>query len=250
MDRAPHIIIEPNANRLHNTVAQHLQTLVEQAAAEGRAFTLALAGGSTPRGLYQCLAAPPFDRLIAWQTVKIFFGDERTVAPDHPDSNYRMAKEALLDKVAIAPDRIYRMQGDHIDPVQSARDYAEHVEREVAKHDDGWPCFDLVLLGLGPDGHIASLFPNTAILDVEDQTVAAVHVPQHDTWRISLTYPVVNHAKHLWLLATGESKANIAAQILDPANTNRYPAQRLAPLGEYRWYLDVASASQIALQEQ
>ena len=241
----PKITVEPDPGQLHCTAAGALTGLIEEAATAGRDFTLALAGGSTPRGLYRTLAGADFAPRIPWDAVKIFFGDERTVPPDHADSNYRMACEALLNHVPVKAGRVYRMAGEHADPAQAARDYAAVVNREVAKDDEGFPRFDLVLLGLGPDGHIASLFPGTQVLDVDTETAAAVWVPQHNTWRISLTYPVINHARHLWLLATGEAKADIVARILDSASPATYPAQRLAPLGEYCWFLDAAAAARL-----
>ena len=241
MTHTPDIIVASDPDRLHQTAAETLIRLIEDAATAGRDFALALAGGSTPRGLYQTLASEPFVRQIRWDALKIFFGDERTVAPDHADSNYRMALEAFLNHVPIQPNHVYRMKGE-AEPAEAARDYAAIVDREVSKDDQGLPSFDLILLGLGPDGHIASLFPNTDILTVHNQTTAAVWVPQHNTWRISLTYPVINHAKHLWLLVTGESKAGIVREIRE-SDTSVYPVQRLDPEGEYRWFLDSAAAS-------
>ena len=204
----------------------------------------ALAGGSTPRQLYELLASPAYRDRIDWQRVCIYFGDERCVPPEHTDSNYRMAREALLDHVPVLSQQVQRMEGEHPEPAQAARHYAEQLHAQLPKDEQGLPRFDLVLLGMGPDGHTASLFPNTDILDNISDLVAAVYVEKLRSWRLSLTYVTINRARHVLILVTGSNKASLIRDILgEQAVAARYPIQGVQPNGELLWYLDAAAAA-------
>ena len=239
-----HIHILEDPTTLAQAVAQRWCDLARAAQAERGVFTVALAGGSTPRLLYETLAAPPWRERMDWSRCEIFFGDERSVPPDHPDSNYRMARESLLDHVPIPPERIHRMHGERRPLEQAAEDYAACLAA-LPRDGEGLPCLDLVLLGLGPDGHIASLFPDTAILEEDQRWVAPVYVDKLATWRLSLTYPVLDHARQVVLLVAGEGKRQIVRAVLGGDGADSYPVQRLRPRGELHWYLDAAAAADL-----
>ncbi len=227
--------------------AKRFTDLAAQAIGKRGAFHVALAGGATPRRLYQHLAMPMFAERIAWQHVHIYFGDERAVPPDDPDSNYLMAHEALLRHVPIPDTHIHRINGAEKDLSQSAMDYERVLRQQLTASDGLFPQFDLVLLGIGPDGHIASLFPDTPILKETSKLVAAVYVAKLFTWRISLTLPVINNALHIMVLAAGENKTVIIRQVfIDDASSDHYPVQLLHPAGELEWYLDAAAARALA----
>ncbi|MCI0710775.1 MAG: 6-phosphogluconolactonase [Chloroflexi bacterium] len=200
-------------------------------------FTVALSGGSTPEPLYELLAERDD---IEWSRVHIFFGDERTVPPDNDDSNYRMACLTLLDDIDA---HVYRIKGE-LDPAQAANDYINSLQAGFAGE---MPRFDLMLQGMGKDGHTASLFPNTAGLDEQEAWVVANHVPQLDTWRITMTYPVINNAHVVMFLIAGEEKADALYEVLKgEPNPQVYPAQAVEPLdGELLWYVDRAAAQKI-----
>lgn len=227
----------PDAATLYRAAAERLLALGEQAIAARGAFHLALAGGATPRGLYTLLASPELCRRLDWTRVRLYFGDERCVAPDHPDSNYRMVRESLLDALPAAP-QVHRITGE-LAPEQAAADYAAQLAAHLP---DG--VFDLALLGLGPDGHIASLFPGSGALDEPQAPVAALYVPHLDAWRISLTLPLLNRARHLLLLVSGAAKAAVVRQALRDA-TAGLPVQRLRPRGALEWFLDAEAAARL-----
>lgn len=209
-------------------------------AARGR-VTIALAGGSTPRGLYQRLAGGWRDRLD-WTRVHIFWGDERCVPPTHADSNYRMAREALLDHVPIPAAQMHRMAGE-AEPEAAALDYAGVLAATIDGGSGERPVvFDLVLLGLGADGHTASLFPNRAAARETRRLVVAEHVDAARGWRVTLTPPVLNAARHVLVLVAGADKAEALAAVLEgPLNAELLPAQRLAG-SDVRWMADAAAA--------
>jgi len=212
----------------------------EAVAARGR-FAVALAGGSTPRGLYQRLARPPRRERVDWDRVELFWGDERAVPPDHPNSNFAMARATLLDAVPVAPERIHRMEGERADLDAAARDYEAALARVLGAPPGGPPpALDLVLLGLGADGHTASLFPGTAVLAERHRWVAAVRVPQLETSRLTLTFVVLNAARAVLFLVAGEAKAAAVADV------TALPAGLVRPSsGDLAWYLDAAAASRL-----
>lgn len=202
-------------------------------------FTVALAGGSTPKATYEILARDYADG-VDWNNVHVFFGDERTVPPDHEDSNYRMAREALLDHVPIGS--VHRMRGE-LSPEEAAASY-ENELREFFGGD--LPSLDLIMLGIGEDGHTASLFPNTPALDVTDRWTVENPVEKLDTVRLTLTKPVINAARAVVFAVAGEGKAEALREILErDANPQDYPAKLIQPAGGVVWMVDRAAAGSL-----
>lgn len=199
-------------------------------------FSVALAGGSTPKNTYEILARD-YASVVDWPSVHVFFGDERTVPPDHEDSNYRTAKEALLDHVPVGS--VHPMRGD-LPPEEAASSYEEAL-RSFFREDP--PVLDLVMLGIGGDGHTASLFPETSALEVTDRLVVANPVPKLDTTRITLTVPVLDAARKVSFLVAGEDKAEALKEILEGyADPREYPAKLVQPVGGPTWMVDRAAA--------
>jgi 6-phosphogluconolactonase len=193
-------------DELGRNAAATFATAVQQAIdARGR-FCAALSGGSTPRALYERLALPEFSNRIPWHGVHLFWGDERCVPPDHADSNYRMVRDSLLSKIRIPPENVHRMAGEK-EPREAADQYELELRKFFELGPGAWPSFDLILLGLGEDGHTASLFPGTEALKQTDRLVVANYVPKLDAYRLTLTLPVLNHGRCVVFLVAGSSKA-------------------------------------------
>ena len=235
---------------LNQALARHWQNLAAQAVAARGAFHVALAGGSTPRQFYQALAAPDIAGDLPWAQTHCYFGDERCVPRDHADSNYRMAQQTLLTQVAIPASQVYPMYDPAYSPEQNAARYADLLADQLPKGADGRAMFDLILLGMGGDGHTASLFPETAILTERNKLVAAQYVAAQQSWRISLTYPVINAAQNVVLLVVGAAKAEIVATIAAASGgTEQFPVQRVNPAGELLWFLDQEAACLLAADQ-
>ncbi len=237
--------IHTDLDALSYAVAQRWVELADASIAARGKFHVALSGGSTPHALYRRLANPEFAQRIPWDRVHIYFGDERTVPPDHADSNYRMAREALFDHVPIPAAQIFRIEGEMDDPHDAATRYARTLTAMLPLGAQGVVQFDMLLLGVGPDGHIASLFPGTPALHERARFVEAVHVPQLDTWRISITYPVIDHARFVVMLVSGENKASIMHDIFTKREAPPYPVQLINPRGTLEWHLDRAAATSL-----
>ncbi len=204
----------------------------EAITARGR-FSVALAGGNTPRPVYARLAQPPYVTDVDWQRVHVFFGDERCVPPEHPRSNYRMAMESMLRRLPTPAANVHRMRGE-IPPEEAAARYADVLR---AFFDSDMPQFDLVLLGLGTDGHTASLFPGSAALRENSRPVAANFAPSQGEWRLTLTYPALNAARCVAFIVAGEGKRAITEAVLH-SGAERYPAQGVRPdQGTLIWLL-------------
>lgn len=210
--------------------------------ASTRPVFVALAGGSTPKRLYELLAGSPFRESIAWERVEFLFGDERAVPADHADSNWRMAREALLARI---PSRAHRMEAE----TGNVEAYEEVLEW-IPDRRGVFPVLDVVLLGLGTDGHTASLFPRTAALDERRRPVVMNDVPALATNRMTLTYPVLNAARRVWILAAGEDKRDVVERCL--ASYGREGAYQELPVvgvrpyaGELVWWLDRRAAPQV-----
>ena len=218
----------------------------EEAVRHAGRFTLALSGGNTPRRLYARLATPPFRSRIDWPRVDVFWGDERCVPPDHPDSNYRLAYESLLSRVPIPPERIHRMRGEDPDPERAAQEYARELERVFNLDPGGRPRFDLILLGLGADGHTASLFPGSATLNETARLAVATYAEPVKGYRLTLTLPVLNAAARVIFLVSGETKAEaLRAALNDGASPNR-PASLIWPERGAFWLVDRDAARRLA----
>jgi 6-phosphogluconolactonase len=212
-------------------------------------FTVALSGGSTPKTLHTILAnrSAKNSKLADWSRVQIFFGDERHVPPDHADSNFRMANETLLSKVPIPAANVHRVRAENPDAAQGAAEYdRELVSAFHLKGEDQLPRFDLVFLGMGPDGHTASLFPGTAAVQELKKRVVANWVPKFNTWRITFSRPVLNHAECVLLMVCGADKAGPVHEVFGQGSPDTYPVKYVQPThGELLWFLDKAAAAQL-----
>lgn len=200
-------------------------------------FSLVLSGGSTPRALFELLATDEYRSQLNWSKVEIYFGDERCVPPDHPDSNYLMAYTAMLSKMPIPEANIHRIRGE-LDPEQAAIEYGQLLK---CKFTDNGP--DMVLLGMGDDGHTASLFPGTEALKEMHHRCVANFVPKLKAWRITTTYRFLNTASQVMILVAGANKAARLTEVLEgPRDLERLPVQGIEPSGKLTWLLDAAAA--------
>ena len=245
------IEVYPDAKRLARAAAEHFVALAREAIAGQGRFAVALAGGSTPRAAYALLAGDEFATRVDWERVHVFWGDERCVPPDHPDSNYRMAREAVLDHVPLPAENEHRMRGE-LEPAQAAADYEQALRIFFAlpprKQEAEPPAgFDLILLGMGDDGHTASLFPGTAAISEQTRWVIAHFVEKLDTWRITLTPAVINAAANVTFVVSGSGKAERLRQVLTGSHQpTMLPAQIVDPgHGRLRWLVDEAAAASV-----
>ena len=237
------ISVVADADALATHAADHFIELVSDAKAQREIVHVALAGGSTPRAMNALLAASPRREKVDWAAIHFFFGDERCVPPDHPDSNYRMTRETLFDPLDIDPSHVYRVMGEN-EPEAAALAYDGVLLKELGE----LPVFDIVYLGMGPDGHTASLFPGTIKnLDLRRRCVANF-VPKFETYRITITPRVINAARHVTITAGGAEKAESLAAVLEgPRDTDKYPVQLVSPVnGELHWYIDRAAGAKLS----
>lgn len=240
----PDIQILPDAAALARAAADHVVMLAAGAIAERQRFSLGLSGGSTPSALFTLLASAGFAGRIDWNRVHVFWGDERCVPPDHPDSNYRMARETLLDHVPLPEANIHRMHGEMV-PAQAAADYERDLQSFFGA--DDLPRFDLLLQGLGDDGHTASLFPGTTALHERKRRVVENYVPRLGAWRITLTVPVINAAANVVFLVEGAKKSGALRAVLQgPYQPDVYPSQFIQPVdGRLLWLVNQDAAAQL-----
>jgi 6-phosphogluconolactonase len=240
--QGPRVLIFDDAVGVARAAANRFIELAAKATRERGRFAVALSGGSTPKRAFELLASADYSPQVDWSKVHIFFGDERTVPPDDAESNYRMANEALLSRVSLLPENIHRINGVG-DAVANARLYED--ELRIFFNDAAWPRFDLVLLGMGDDGHTASLFPDTEVLSEQAAWVSALWVEKVNAFRITLTAPAINHAAHVIFLVTGESKAERLSEILSgELDPERLPSQLIKPSdGSLEWFIDKAASS-------
>ncbi len=222
-----------------------IRTAKNSIAQRGR-FTIALAGGSTPKNLYTLIAANA-SAALPWDQMYFFWGDERHVPPTSSESNYRMAHEALLSKVPIPPGNIFRIPAENPDAAAAAQAYEQTLRKFFAVAPGDFPRFDLILLGVGPDGHTASLFPDTAALQEKSRLVVANTVEKLETTRITLTLPVLNAAREVAFLVSGTDKAAILHEVLEgSAPDEKYPSRLVRPTsGKLIWFVDRAAASEL-----
>lgn len=217
--------------------------LAESVHARKRAM-IALSGGGTPGHVYRALASDSLRPGVPWESVHVFWGDERCVLPDHPESNFRMANESLLSRIKIPADNVHRILGEK-NPQDAARHYDEELWRTFLVDGLELPKFDVMLLGLGDDGHTASLFPGTPATEEQRRLAIAVRLKGQETARITLTFPVINNSRHVLFLVSGKGKSSILAEVLQGSGTI-LPAQLVSPVdGELRWLVDQDAASQI-----
>lgn len=222
---------------LNHDVAEQFVALATAAQAQHGAFYVALAGGTTPRALYELLASDDYRDRINWSKVVFYFGDERYVPYEHAESNYRMAREALLQQVPVPPSNIHPLDTT-LEVRKAAAAYSQSLHQLLPLL-DGLPVFDLILLGMGDDGHTASLFPRSCILH-DERLCAAVYVEKFKAWRLSLTYKVINNAAQVWILVAGAAKAPVL-QGLRAGMGQSYPVAQVQPRGELHWFVDQAA---------
>jgi len=236
----------PSAAAMALASARLFANKVEQAVASRGIARIAISGGSTPNATFKLLSDPsqPFLATVPWDKLQLFWVDERCVPPDNPESNYGVCRELLLTKVPIPETNVFRMEGE-LDPEEAASRYESTLRNVMKLEGAESPAFDLVVLGMGPDGHTASLFPHTAALEEMNRLAVANHVQNKDAWRVTLTWPVINHAASVFFLIAGADKAQILHEVLlGPRDPERLPSQLIAPSGGIlTLLLDKAAAS-------
>jgi 6-phosphogluconolactonase len=225
--------VEPDAAALARRAAQYFVEQVERAAAARGRARVAISGGSTPKATFKLLADPaqPWRARMPWSQLDLWWVDERCVPPNDPDSNYRMTREAMLDHVPLKPEQIHRMEGE-LEPEAAAARYEAALRNGFRLEGAELPRFDVVQLGIGPDGHTASLFPHTQALLELDRLAVANHVENKDAWRVTLTWPVINRGSQVFFLIGGADKAQILKEVFTgPRHVERLPSQLISPAG-------------------
>ncbi|HEY6489336.1 MAG: 6-phosphogluconolactonase [Terracidiphilus sp.] len=238
--------VVPDSKALAARAAEQFTQAAEKAAAERGWARIAISGGSTPKAAFALLADPgqPWRDRMPWNKLELFWVDERCVAPGDAESNYRMTREAMLDKVPLKAEQVHRIEGE-LDPQAAASRYESLLRNRFRLEGAETPRFDLVQLGMGPDGHTASLFPHTEAIHEMSRLVTANHVPQKDTWRITLTWPVINNAGSVFFLIGGADKAQVLNEVMTgPQDPERLPSQLIRPSsGILTLILDQAAAA-------
>jgi 6-phosphogluconolactonase len=245
MSGAPDIRILDDPGALFRGAADEFASQASAAVQSSGRFTVALAGGSTPKSLYSLLATNPS---LPWNRIYFFFGDERHVPPDHPESNYRMVREALFSKVPIPAENVFRMPAENPDASKAAEAYELSLRQVFNPPPGQFPRFDMVLLGMGPDGHTASLFPGIPALQEKSRWVVSDWVEKFKTNRITLTLPVLNNAAVVMFLVSGQDKASTLKEVLQGKQPGElFPSKLIKPSnGELIWMIDRAAAAQLS----
>ncbi|RPH37402.1 6-phosphogluconolactonase [bacterium] len=235
------LTIFPSLKELLYGAAEKIVTCLEEELLARGAASLALSGGATPRGVYELLGSEQYRNRIDWRRVHLFWGDERCVGPTMPESNFRMANESLLRNISIPSQNIHRIRGE-LKPQEAARETEMDIRRFFGLKNGEFPRFTLVLLGLGEDGHTASLFPGTSVLKEKQRIVSEVHVESLAAFRVTLTVPAINNAATVVVLVSGRTKAGILQGVLEGTEV-RYPAQQINPAsGQLFWLVDKDAA--------
>ncbi len=239
------ILVSRSSDQAYTDAAEFILRCAEQAIASKGAFTIALSGGSTPKRLYELLASPAWRDRIPWNKIEFFWGDERYVPPTDSSSNYRMTNEAMLSKVSVSAERIHRVPTELEPPEAAAESYENEIRRVVPSRSGAVPEFDLILLGLGTNGHVASLFPFQPALHEKSKVVISEYIEEVKMTRISLTFPVINAAKDILFLSLGPDKASVIQEVLmGKPDAERLPAQYVHPeQGRATWLLDPPAAA-------
>ena len=245
----PEIRTCPDTETLALTAAEHFVGLALTAISARGQFSVSLSGGSTPRPFYRLLAGNEFTHSLDWGRIHLFFGDERCVPKDDPDSNYRMVRESLLDHIPIPPENVYRIQGEN-EAGAAASEYEKTLRAHswpATGHGDTETSFDLVLLGMGTDGHTASLFPGTGVIHERRYWVVAYYVDKLESWRVTLTPEMINKAAQVTFIVSGNEKAEPLKQVLQgPYQPDLLPSQIVKPVhGDLLWLLDSGAASRL-----
>jgi len=246
-DGTYYLQVEPTPDALTALAVRGVVFWAQKAIERRGVFHLALSGGSTPKALYQRLADQPYVHQLPWERVHLWWGDERVVSSDHPDSNYKLAYDALICKVPIPPHNVHRVRTE-----LGASEAAAQYEAEITANVIGFPlpAFDLILLGMGDDGHTASLFPDTPALEAHDRLVVSQFVPKLNAQRITFTAPLINAADTVFFLVSGSGKAEMLRRVLlGDYRPHELPAQLIAPTrGKLFWMVDAAAAAQVATE--
>lgn len=240
-----------DAASLHRAAAGEFIRRARAAVQTRGVFHVALSGGSTPKGMFTLLVTEELlFRQVPWEQTHFWWSDERHVPPDHPDSNYKMASDAMLARAPVPPENIHRVHSEYSDPAKAAQEYREELRRVLASNLPVLPQFELILLGMGPDGHTASLFPGTKALDESSSPVVANWVGKFYAWRITFTAPLINRASAVLFLVTGQDKSLALKGVLEgPIEPHQLPAQLVHPAsGELLWLVDQMAAAQLAPQ--
>src|ERR1700757_348315 len=243
------VVLFANGMEIARRAADDVVRIAREAAAARGVFTIALSGGSTPKVLYALLAEHPSLRnSLPWDKMKVFFGDERHVGPGHPDSNFQMASDSMLSKVPLRPEQIHRIKGEYSDTAQAAAEYEEVILREFALQPGAFPRFDLILLGMGNEGHTLSLFPGTKALHETQRIVTRNWVGKLFTERVTLTAPAANNAANIIFMIAGADKALALKAVLEgPREPEQLPAQMIQPSnGTLSWLVDQAAGSMLS----
>ncbi len=242
----PVIEILNDPEQLAESVAKKFFQVVRLACNTYKKLNIVLSGGSTPKILLEKISKPRFSSQVKWDFVNLFWGDERCVPPDDPESNYGMIRETLIKKISIPERNVYRIKGER-DPFIECKRYAEQIKHVVSSSRNNLPVFDWIFLGIGSDGHTASLFPGAETLKIKKDLCTVAEHPVTGQKRITLTLPVLNNAARVTFLVTGYAKSWIVEEILKRVNDfKKYPAAMVKPYtGDIEWYLDRAAASKL-----
>jgi 6-phosphogluconolactonase len=241
-------VVFPSAEALAHAMAEQILEAIQTAVAARGVARIAISGGNTPRLTFELLADPaePFLRSLPWDRLDLFWVDERCVPPDDKDSNYRMTREALLERVPLPADRVFRIEGE-LDPEEAAARYESAIRNRFRLEGAEVPTFDLIALGMGDDGHTASLFPHTAGLHESGRIAIANHVPQKNTWRVTLTAPVINQGRKVVFLIAGADKAEVLSNVLsNKYDPETWPSQLVRPKSDQLVFLlDTVAAARL-----
>jgi 6-phosphogluconolactonase len=251
MPTVPDIRIHRDSQAWAEAAAEFVLAVGKEAVRTNGRFLIALSGGTTPETLYRALTSPAFADRFDWSRTTFFFSDERCVAPDDPRSNYALAKKTLFTPLNIMPSQVYRMAGESSDPQEAAIEYEQQLRLATKTSSSGQPPLDLVLLGLGEDGHTASLFPGTSILRDHQRVIAATQSPKDPPNRLTMTLAAINRASVILFLVTGAGKSGVVRAILDPRTEaeRHLPAALVSPEeGRLIWFLDQAAAAELPIR--
>lgn len=243
-----HIATFADIDQLSHTAAQYIVRVAQEAIATRKRFTFALSGGNTPKKLYGLLATEPYRSQIDWALVELFWSDERCVPPESEDSNYHMALQVMIDQIPIPASQVHRMPADEADRDAASATYTAELNRVFGT--TGVPAFDLIQLGMGPEGHTASLFPHQPSLHEQQRLVMPVTVPKPPPPRLTFTPLLLNAAHNILFLVTGQDKADAVQEVLEGEyNPDEYPAQIVRPEhGDVTWMFDTAAAAKLRNQ--
>ncbi len=241
------ILVVENPDELSSRAAQEFVRQAGEVVQVKGFFTVALSGGSTPKGLYAMLASEQYRERVPWSKVHLFWGDERCVSPEHPDSNYCMTRALLLDKVPIPKENIHRIPAEQEDHIHAAMEYEQTIRAFFHTETGRLPRFDLIILGMGEDGHTASLFPRTSTLKETDRLVSANYIEKLGAYRLTLTVPVINQAANVLFLISGESKASVLKEVFEGEyQPQQLPSQLIRPAnGRLLFMVDRMAASKL-----